>query len=233
LGTRNRISRDLGGFIADWDSVLTKLDENVSILENRLSPQYRTGIRTKDIFDNIQIFYPTDNPVTSYVDLTGANPIWWSLQHSADLLINLIRFGITRGIYFRGGISMGHVREYRNGYFSKYMIENAEISKGFEMIGARVGLSSLRVLNNKSYQSSPRFYHFVKYDVSNKTPAEDLILLNLMQRSSIFQNVEDSQIMDVVKKEIGNNSEAVQKKWKNTLNFIQYIHAIDNENLYL
>jgi hypothetical protein len=217
----------------DWDSVLTKLDENVSILENKLSPRYRTGIRTKDIFDNIQIFYPTDNPVTSHVDLTGSNPIWWSLQHSADLLINLIQYGITRGIYFRGGISMGHVREYRNGYFSKYMIENADISEDFQMVGARVGYSALRVLKNKSYQSSPRFYHFVKYGTLDKTPVEDLVLLNLTQRSSMFQNVDDSHIMDVINKEIGINSGTIQKKWKNTLDFVKYIQRIDNENLYM
>lgn len=233
LGTRNRISLDIDNFIADWDAVLTKLNQNVSILENKLSGQYRTGIRTKDIFDNIQIFYPTDDPIRAYVDLTGSNAIWWSLQHSAELLINLIRFAITRGVYFRGGISMGYVREYRNGYFSTSMIENADISKDFHMIGARVGLTAIRVLNNKSYQSSPRFYHFVKYWIPDRTSVKDLILLNLTQQSSMFGNVNDDQINDVVKNEIEANSGTILEKWKNTSDFLQYIPTIDNDNQYL
>jgi hypothetical protein len=52
------------------------------------------------------------------------------------------------------------------------MIENSDISKDFQMIGARVGFSALRLLKNKSYRSSPRFYHFVKYGILNKTPVE-------------------------------------------------------------
>jgi hypothetical protein len=45
---------------------------------------------------------------------------------------------------------MGHIREYRNGYHSTSMIENADFDS-FEMIGVIVGLSVMRVLNNRSY----------------------------------------------------------------------------------
>lgn len=225
LGTRNRIIQDIDSFVSDWNSVVTKLEDNIHSLEDRLAGRFRTGIRARDIFDNIQIFYPIDNPVTPYVDLIGSNAIWWTLQHSAELLINLIRFGITRRIYFRGGISIGYVREYRNGFFSKSMIENADISKDFQMIGARVGLTALRVLNNKSYQSSPRFYHFVK----NGT----LVLLNLTQQSYMFENVSDGQIKDLIREQIESNSGAILEKWRNTSRFLEYIPTIDNENLYL
>jgi hypothetical protein len=174
LGTRQRIIDDLENFIADWDSVLMKLEENISELEDELSGRYRTGIRMKDIFDNIQIFYPTDNPVTAYVDLTGSNALWCSLQHSTELLINLVRYALTKRIYLRGGISIGYIRQYRNGYFSKSMIENSDLLKDFPMIGIKAGLSAQWVLNNKSYQSPTRFQHFVKYRIG--TEYSDLYL---------------------------------------------------------
>lgn len=75
LGSRQRIEDDIDNFLADWDSVLNRLEQNVHILEGKLSSLYRTGIKTKDIFDNIQIFYPTDDPRTLHIDLTGSNSI--------------------------------------------------------------------------------------------------------------------------------------------------------------
>ena len=111
-GTRQRILDDIDKFLTDWNLVLNRLEENVCLLEQQLSGKdYRIGIKTKNIFDNIQIFYPTDDPHTKYVDFTGSNHIWWSIQHSADLLTNLVRYGIKENIYFRGCISMGlHTR---------------------------------------------------------------------------------------------------------------------------
>src|ERR687888_878882 len=68
LGTRQRLIDDIDSYLIDWDSVLNRLEENVCRLENHLSGHvYRIGIRRKDIFDNIQIFYPTDDPRTEYV----------------------------------------------------------------------------------------------------------------------------------------------------------------------
>jgi len=99
LGTRQRLIEDIDKYLIDWDSVLRRLEENIHRLESQLSGQYRIGIKTKDIFDNIQIFFPTDDPRTKYVDLTGSNPIWSSLQHSAELLTNLIRYAITKNIF--------------------------------------------------------------------------------------------------------------------------------------
>ena len=58
FGTRQRLIEDIDKYLIDWDSVLNRLDENIHRLENHLSGQYRIGIRTKDIFDNIQIFFP-------------------------------------------------------------------------------------------------------------------------------------------------------------------------------
>jgi hypothetical protein len=56
LGTRQRILDDIDKFLTDWDSVLNRLQENVRKLEQQLSGSYRIGIKTKDIFDNIQMF---------------------------------------------------------------------------------------------------------------------------------------------------------------------------------
>src|SRR5437764_10155726 len=101
LGTRERIQDNIDSFLTDWDSVLNQLEVNVGILELELLRRgYKTGIRIKDIFDNIQIFYPTDDPNTVHIDLTGSNSLWWSIQHSAELLASLIRYAMTRGIYF-------------------------------------------------------------------------------------------------------------------------------------
>ena len=57
-----------GSFLNHWYSVLNRLAQNVHTLERELSNRYRIGIKTKDIFDNIQIFYPTDDPHTIHVD---------------------------------------------------------------------------------------------------------------------------------------------------------------------
>jgi hypothetical protein len=136
LGTRQRLLDDIDKYLADWNSVLNKLGENIRILEYHLSSRgFRIGIKSKDIFDNIQIFYPTDDPYTEYVDLTGNNPIWWSLQHSAELLTNLVRYAITKNTFLRGCMSMGYIQEYRNGYYSRAMIENADLAESFDMIG--------------------------------------------------------------------------------------------------
>ncbi|MFL6329103.1 MAG: hypothetical protein ACJ71C_05220 [Nitrososphaeraceae archaeon] len=56
LGTRQRIIDYIDRFLIDWDSVLNRLEENVHRLESELSGHtYRIGIKTKDIFDNIQM----------------------------------------------------------------------------------------------------------------------------------------------------------------------------------
>jgi hypothetical protein len=240
LGTRNRMTNDLNSFLDDWDTVLTRAEQNISRLEDRLSGTFRTGIRMKDIFDNIQIFFPTDDPATPYLDLTGSNSIWWSLQHSADLLINLVRFALTKGIFLRGGISMGPIREFRSGYFSQAMIENSDLMDGFPMIGVRAGLSAIRVLNNKSYQSSPRFYFFVKYqmptDTSNSSSWNALqpsVLVNLPSESTLFDNVSDQEVNDIISKEIESQSGAILKKWENTRNFIHFIQTVSNESNFL
>jgi hypothetical protein len=58
---------------------------------------------------------------------------------------------------------MGYIQEYRNGYYSRAMIENADLAESFDMIGVIAGISTMKVLINKSYFSSPRFYHFIMY----------------------------------------------------------------------
>lgn len=46
---------------------------------------------------------------------------------------------------------MGHIREYRNGYYSTSMIENAD----FEMIRIIAWLSVMRVFNNRIIKKQP------------------------------------------------------------------------------
>jgi hypothetical protein len=247
LGTRERIIDNVDEFLTDWDLVLKRLEQNVCILEQKLASEgFKTGIKTKDIFDNIQIFYPTDDPQTEYNNFTGSNHIWWSLQHSAELLTNLIRYAITKNIHLRGCISMGYIQEYRNGYYSKSMIENAQLAESSEMVGVIAGPSSMRVLNNKCYSSSPRFYHFVKYRIPVKKPTrkrrklfDKLAILNLTTNTtndiSMFDSISDKDIENTIQEQIQthHNNPKVRRKWENTRRFIKYTSNISDEKFFL
>jgi hypothetical protein len=116
-------------------------------------------------------------------------------------LTNIVRYGITRNIDFRGCISMGNIREYRNGYYSTSMIENADFADSLEMIGVIAGLSVMRVLNNKSYYSSLRLCNFVKYGylskilcVKEETCLIDWSRLILPRKGDILDNIDDKGI---------------------------------------
>jgi hypothetical protein len=243
LGTRQRLLDDIDKFLADWDLVLTRLKENIDKLEQELSGhRYRIGIRSKDIFDNIQLFYPLDDPHTEYVDLTGSNSIWWSLQHSAELLTNLIRYAITKNIFLRGCISYGHIQEFRNGYYSRAMVENADLAESFDMIGVIAGISAMWVLNNKAYASSPRYRHFVKYRIPIKEPTRNrrkmfdrLAMVNLNRQGEIFENIDDKEIENKILQQIQlhHNNPKVKTRWENTKAFINYVYNISDESLFL
>ena len=243
LGTSQRILDNIDKFIVDWDSVLNKLSQNICILDEELaSRRYRTGIIIKDIFDNIQIFFPTDDPDKGHIDVTGSNSLWWTIQISADLLTNIVRYGITKDIFFRGCISMGHIRKYKNGYFSSALIENAKYTGSFEMIGVIAGDTTMRVLNNKSYSSSPRFYHFVKYRLPIKEPTrksrkrfDKLAALNIMKKSDFFDDLRNEQIIDIIQEKIQRHQSnpTIRKKWENTQEFIQQVQSISDESRFL
>lgn len=243
LGAAERIQRDLDSFLTDWNLVLNRLEENKRTLEQELSKgHYKTGIRTKDIFDNIQIFIPTDVPNTQYRDDTGGNSIWWTIQHSADLLINLVRYAITKNIFLRGCISMGHIKEFREAYYGKPVIENAQFAESLDMIGVIAAPSSTMVLRNKSYSSSPRFYYFIKYHVPINNPTrkrrkffDRLTILNLTRKSGIFDNINDKELENKFQEQllVHQNNVVVRRKWENTKSFIEYVPKITDENLFL
>jgi hypothetical protein len=104
---------------------------------------------------------------------------------------------------------MGYIREYRNGYYSTSMIENADFADSFEMIRVIAGLSVMRVLNNRSYLSSPRLYNFVKYRIPI-----------------------DRIIQEQIQTHRRNNS-TVRKRWENTRAFIQYVQHTRDQNCFL
>ena len=138
---------------------------------------------------------------------------------------------------------MGHIREYRNGFFSTALIENADFAESLDMIGVVVSPSAMRVLNNKSYSSSQRFYHFVKYGVSLKNPCgglgdglpNKLAVLNLTRKSNIYTNTSDNKVNGIVEDQIQRyqNNEKIKRKWENTRNVINLIPEISDENLFL
>jgi hypothetical protein len=159
------------------------------------------------------------------------------------MLTDLIRYAITKGIYFRGCISMGHILEYRNGLFSTAMIENSDFSESLNMIGVFAAPSAMHVLNNKSYRSSPRFYRFVRYDISTNNPcsnirpegAANLAVLNFTRKSNMYINIDDSKVNDVIENQmhVHLNNESIRRKWENTMDFINWISGKLDENLFL
>jgi hypothetical protein len=58
-------------------------------------------------------------------------------------LTNLIRYAITKNIFLRGCISYGHIQQYRNGYYGRAMVENADLAESFDMIGVIAGISAM------------------------------------------------------------------------------------------
>jgi hypothetical protein len=244
LGTRKRIQEDVAGFLTDWGSVLDRLEEDAKVLEQQLSRRgLRIGIKIKDIFDNVQIFYPVDDPHTLFVDLSGGNSLWWTIQHSGEMLTSVIRYAITRGIYLRGCISVGYILEYRNGLFSTALIENSDFAESLNMIGVVAAPSAMRVLNNKCYRSSPRFFRFVRYDISTNNPCSalrrevtaNLAVLNLTRRSNMYINISDSEINDIIQGQIYEhlNNKKLRRKWENTRDFIRSVPNISDEYLFL
>ena len=106
LGTRERIQNDIDSFLTNWDSVLNQLEANVEILEQQLRKNgYRMGIRIKDIFDNIQIFYATDDPYTAHLHrwqlLVVVNSAFCGIINKPHSLCNDKR-NIFQGLYKYG-----------------------------------------------------------------------------------------------------------------------------------
>lgn len=243
LGAAQRIQKDVDTFLNDWNLVLNRLEENKRTLEQLLSKGgYTTGIRIKDIFDNIQIFIPTDDPTTKHRDYTGGISIWWSIQHSADLLINLLRYAITKNIFLRGCISMGHIQEFREAYYGKPVIENAQFAESLDMIGVIAAPSSTIVLRNKSYSSSPRFYYFIQYHMPINNPTrkrrkffDKLAILNLTRKSDTFDNVDDKEVENKIQEQLQGhqNSVSIRRKWENTKTFMEYVSKVTDEKLFL
>ena len=137
---------------------------------------------------------------------------------------------------------MGYIQEYRNGYYSRAMVENADLVESIDMIGVIAGLSAMRVLNNKSYSSSPKFYHFVKYRIPIKEPTRNrrnefdrYALVNLNRQSEIYDNIDDNEVEDIIRKQIQmhRNDSRVRKKWENTKAFMDYVSAASDVNLFL
>jgi hypothetical protein len=50
-------------------------------------------------------------------------------------------------------ISLDYLQEYRNRYYGKSMIENADLAESFDVIGIIAGLSSMWVLNQELFFS--------------------------------------------------------------------------------
>ena len=111
-----------------------------------------------------------------------------------------------------------------------------------EMIGVIAGLSVMRILNNRSYFSSPRLYNFVKYRIPIKDPTRQrrnlfdrLVPLNITKKSDILGNIDDNEINMIIQEQIQThrNNSAVRKRWENTRAFIKYVQHTRDQNCFL
>ena len=100
----------------------------------------------------------------------------------------------------------------------------------------------MRVLINKSYSSSPRFYHFIKYGMPIKERTRNrrqffdrLAVLNLSRKSEMFDNIDDKEINKVIQEQIQihHNNPTIRKRWQNTKIFIGYASNAYDVNLFL
>lgn len=82
---------------------------------------------------------------------------------------------------------MGYIREYKNGLFSTALIETSVFAESLNMIGIVAGPSAMRVLNSKSYSSSPRSCSNLK----SEQPA-NLDVLNLTRKSDMLFYLQDN-----------------------------------------
>jgi hypothetical protein len=137
---------------------------------------------------------------------------------------------------------MGYIQEFREAYYGKSVIENAQFAESLDMIGVVAAPSSTMVLRNKSYSSSPRFYYFIKYHIPINNPTrkrrmffDRLAILNLTRKSGIFDNIDDKEIETKLREQlqIHQNNVLIRRKWENTKSFIEYVSKVTDENLFL
>ena len=100
----------------------------------------------------------------------------------------------------------------------------------------------MRVLINKSYSSSPRFYHFIKYRIPIKEPTrkrrklfDSLAMVNLNTQSKMFENIDDKEINNIIQEQMErhHNNPTIRKRWQNTRAFLDYVSDVSDVNLFL
>jgi hypothetical protein len=217
-----------------------RIDDTMSICIKKLQKDlklhfYRHDLKLGQIFDNIQIVLPVDNPITSYTDLTGRNSLWWSIIHLGDLLIDLFRFAITNKIFLRGCITAGRFIETHKRIFGAAVNTAAAIYERSDWLGISLSNYVEMILNNAvdKYGFS---YIFIDYDVPIKlnknggivSKREKQKILNwtlikdrrYLSMDHNIPTVSNDQIKSVIVEELeASHDESAKQKWKNTMDF--------------
>ena len=108
LGTQENDQEKLKEVVSNFDLVDERIKNNISILGQKLeNAGYKSMISSGFIYDNFQIFLPTDINIPKYVDMTGKNDWYWNLIFIGNLLIDIFRYALSLNVPLRGCITSG------------------------------------------------------------------------------------------------------------------------------
>ena len=109
LGTTSSKGEDLEFKIKGLDKLDRKIRKNIRTLSSKLGIYgYNNALISVSIYDNIQIFLPTDLLVLNFTDMSGKNPLWWTIVTIGELMIYVFRYALINGVPLRGCITSGY-----------------------------------------------------------------------------------------------------------------------------
>ncbi|MGA9842920.1 MAG: hypothetical protein WBP64_03050 [Nitrososphaeraceae archaeon] len=109
LGTTSSKGEDLEFKIKGLDKLDRKIRKNIRTLSSKLGIYgYNNALISVSIYDNIQIFLPTDLLVRNFTDMSGKNPLWWTIVTIGELMIDVFRYALINGVPLRGCITSGY-----------------------------------------------------------------------------------------------------------------------------
>ena len=222
-----------------------KIDHAISICIEDLQKDlklhfYRNDLKLGQIYDNVQIVLPVDNPITPPIDLTGRNSLWWSTIHLGNLLIDLFRFAIYNKIFLRGCITGGKFIETNKRIFGSAVNTAAALYEKSNWLGISLSPYVEMILNNARdvYGFSQIF---IDYDVPVKHSKDEHIIVSkekqktlnwtlTKERRALHRNyniptVSNDQIKSVIVEELETSrDESAKQKWKNTESFFMTVN---------
>ena len=244
LGTQENDQKKLKEVVSNFDLVDERIKNNISILGQKLeNAGYKSMISSGFIYDNFQIFLPTDINIPKYVDMTGKNDWYWNLIFIGNLLIDIFRYALSLNVPLRGCITSGHGEKTKTNRVLGPIANEA--SKYYEVtnwIGVIVTNHPAIVLNNKAeINPNPElFEQYIKYKVPVKKPygyeeywslrwpihqgferrEMDRCFSAVPSNKTEYGNmIPDEVIIQVINNGMNHKDANVAEKWKNTWTF--------------